>query len=112
MLTFSDGAKGEVDLSDRLWGPAFAPLRDRGKFERVRVDEDAGTVVWPNGADFAPETLREELTPIRASAGGAGPRHPGSGRVGLAARRVASRKASRKTAARKSAFKRSSAKKR
>jgi hypothetical protein len=56
-LTFSDGSSGEVDLSTRLWGPVFEPLRDLAYFRRVRVDRAAGTIVWPNGADIAPETL-------------------------------------------------------
>ena len=56
-LRFSDGLTGDVDLTARLWGPMFEALRDVAKFRRVRVSRDAGTIVWPNGADIAPETL-------------------------------------------------------
>ncbi len=59
-VTFSDGFSGTADLSwlkDR--GGVFEPLRDPAFFARVQVDDELGTVVWPNGADIAPETLRE-----------------------------------------------------
>jgi hypothetical protein len=56
-LQFEDGASGEVDLSSEEWGGIFAPLADPSYFESVRVDEELGTIVWPNGADIAPETL-------------------------------------------------------
>ncbi len=56
-LTFDDGTTREVDLSGELWGPVFEPLRDPSFFRKVRVDPELGTIVWPNGADIAPETL-------------------------------------------------------
>ena len=39
----------------------FEALRDPDVFGRVRVDDEAGTVVWPNGADLAPEVLYGEV---------------------------------------------------
>jgi Protein of unknown function (DUF2442) len=57
-LTFADGAAGVIDLSHLLGrGPVFEPLRDPEYFARVQVDPEGGTIVWPNGADVAPETL-------------------------------------------------------
>lgn len=56
-LRFEDGAAGEVDLSSRGWRGVFAPLQDQAFFEQVYLDKDLGTIVWPNGADIAPETL-------------------------------------------------------
>ena len=56
-LAFSDGAVGEVDLSAFRWRGVFEPLADPGYFRLVELDEELGTVVWPNGADLAPETL-------------------------------------------------------
>jgi hypothetical protein len=56
-LGFEDGLEGEVDFSSRKWRGVFEPLRDPSYFRRVKVDPALGTIVWPNGADFAPETL-------------------------------------------------------
>ena len=56
-LTFSDGKVGELDLADELWGEMFEPLKDIELFKSFRIDQEFGTVVWPNGADFAPEYL-------------------------------------------------------
>jgi hypothetical protein len=55
-LKFSDGLTGDVDLSEvtRLGG-VFEPLHDPAYFDQVEVNY--GTVVWPNGADMAPEVL-------------------------------------------------------
>jgi len=58
-LTFSDGITKKVDVSPLLDGPIFEPLRDPAYFARAALDTICGTVVWPNGADFAPEALHE-----------------------------------------------------
>ena len=56
-LTFNDGATKTVSVVSLLEGPIFEPLRDAAYFARVNLDSVSGTVVWPNGADFAPEAL-------------------------------------------------------
>ncbi len=56
-LRFADGTEGEADLAGELWGEMFEPLRDPGEFRRLRVDPELQTLVWPNGADLAPEHL-------------------------------------------------------
>jgi hypothetical protein len=58
-LVFNDGTQKTVDVLPLLTGPVFEPLRDDEQFARVRLDPVCGTVVWPNGADFAPEALYE-----------------------------------------------------
>jgi hypothetical protein len=55
-LTFSDGLKADIDFSKWIKNyPFFAPLKDIDYFKGFSLD--SWTVVWPNGADIAPETL-------------------------------------------------------
>jgi hypothetical protein len=63
-VTFDDGLVRSIDLESELWGPMFEPLKDPEYFARMAVDQDAGTIVWPNGADFAPEFLYEAGEPV------------------------------------------------
>jgi hypothetical protein len=58
-LLFSDGTVGDVDFSDERWTGVLEPLNDSAYFAHVRVDPEAGTIVWPNGLDLAPEPLYE-----------------------------------------------------
>ena len=63
-LTFADGSERVIDLEPLLWGPMFEPLvSDYDLFRQVTVDPDAGTIVWPNGADISPRTLFSESRP-------------------------------------------------
>ncbi len=59
-VRFEDGVTAELDLSYLLgYGGVFEPLRDADYFGRLRADPEAGTIVWPNEADIAPESLYE-----------------------------------------------------
>jgi hypothetical protein len=66
-LRFSDGREGEVDLHDELDGPVFEPLRDVAFFGQVSVHPELRTIVWPNGADFAPEFLYQHVRALQAA---------------------------------------------
>ena len=66
-VEFSDGVHGEVDLSDRFFGPVFEPLKDEDLFSQVAIDE-FGAICWPNGADLAPDALHARLSRARAGA--------------------------------------------
>jgi hypothetical protein len=68
-LRFNNGESRTVDLEPELYGEVFEPLRDKSFFAHARVNEETGTVEWPNGADFAPEFLYEageQSTAVRA----------------------------------------------
>jgi uncharacterized protein DUF2442 len=60
-LVFSDGARGEVDLSREIEAATTmtAPLSDPSYFARVFLEEGAPT--WPNGFDLAPWALYDRL---------------------------------------------------
>jgi uncharacterized protein DUF2442 len=56
-LQFSDGLSGEADLSHLADKGVFRRWNVPGEFEKVQLDADAGTVVWPGGLDVAPDAL-------------------------------------------------------
>lgn len=64
LLTFNDGTEASVDFESWLTGPVFEPLKDLAYFQRFFLD--GGTVVWPNGADIAPETLYDAARATRS----------------------------------------------
>ena len=64
-LRFEDGVAGEVDLEKMIqFEGVFAPVKERAFFVQVRVDPEAGTIVWPNGADLDPLVLYSQVTGI------------------------------------------------
>ncbi len=64
-LAFNDGTEAVVDFEDWLEGPVFEPIRAVDFFQRFFIE--AGTIVWPNGADIAPETLYERAKSTAAA---------------------------------------------
>ncbi len=56
-ITFDDGLVRVIDFVDILQGPIYEPLQDTHLFAQVQIDPETHTLVWPNGADFDPETL-------------------------------------------------------
>lgn len=63
-VCFNDGTAGEVDLRGKLSGPVFDPLKQEAYFAKVYVDQELETVAWPNGADLAPEFLKDNLAQV------------------------------------------------
>jgi len=60
-VRFAHGPAGVIDLAEELNGPVFALLADPKAFSKLTLSPDTHTIVWPNGADFAPEFLLERL---------------------------------------------------
>jgi hypothetical protein len=60
-LTFADGLTGEVDVLGRMHGSVFERAVTPTGFAAVTIDIESGTVVWPGGADLAPDTLYERV---------------------------------------------------
>lgn len=58
-LSFDDGVVKDVDLGPALkdMGGVFTQVKEKKFFKQVKVDSEAGTIVWPNGADWAPDVL-------------------------------------------------------
>jgi hypothetical protein len=63
-ITFADDSVGSLDFSERILdrGGVFSPLEDVRFFSKVTVDNEAGTLVWPNGVDFDPDVLYSAVT--------------------------------------------------
>jgi hypothetical protein len=68
-LRFADGVEKTINLDPYLHGRVFAEIRtDPSVFAAVEVDPDAGTIVWPNGADLAPDVLYDGRRSARMEA--------------------------------------------
>ena len=56
-VSFNNGREGVADLVSVLKGPVFESLKKKSVFSAFRVDKELETIVWPNGADVAPEYI-------------------------------------------------------
>ncbi|HHW41336.1 MAG TPA: DUF2442 domain-containing protein [Syntrophomonadaceae bacterium] len=65
ILEFETGEYRAVNLRPFLEGPMFEPLKDPAFFRQVKADPEAGTVVWPNGADICPDVLYAKSVPLK-----------------------------------------------
>ncbi len=85
-VRFNDDTTQRIDFLPVLEGELFGPLKDLAMFNAVALDPEAGTLAWPNGADFDPATLHdwpEVASQLAAMARGwAGRAHAGQQRAG------------------------------
>ena len=56
-LEFNCGSHRRIDLNPIMHGSLFGSLKDPKVFKEVKIDHEVGTIYWPNGADFDPDTL-------------------------------------------------------
>jgi hypothetical protein len=60
-IEFSDGTTGVRDfrsIADKT-GPMAEPLKDSAYFARVFIED--GALTWPNGYDWDPSALHDEM---------------------------------------------------
>ncbi|MDQ3019286.1 MAG: DUF2442 domain-containing protein [Bacteroidota bacterium] len=58
-LTFNDGLIKKINFEKILYGEMYSPLSDLNLFNRVKINPEVFTIVWPNGADFDPALLHD-----------------------------------------------------
>jgi hypothetical protein len=58
-VQFTDNTEQIINLQPVLAGELYGPLLDLQLFNRVTIDSEVKTLVWPNGADFDPATLHD-----------------------------------------------------
>jgi hypothetical protein len=58
-VRFDDDTEQTIDFQPVLTGELYQPLMDLSLFNQVKIDSEASTLVWPNGADFDPATLHD-----------------------------------------------------
>jgi len=58
-VSFDDGTEQTIDFQPVLAGELYGPLKELSVFNRVEIDPEVHTLVWPNGADFDPATLHD-----------------------------------------------------
>jgi hypothetical protein len=58
-VVFNDKSEQTINFQPVLAGELYRPLRDINLFNRVTIDPEVHTLVWPNGADFDPATLHD-----------------------------------------------------
>ena len=58
-VRYTNALEADVDLSDLLTHPFYAPLKDKKIFAQVKVHDEMPILVWPDDIDLAPELLYE-----------------------------------------------------
>ena len=63
LLTFNNGECRMFDAKALFALSVFKALQNKAFFESVKVAN--GSILWPNGIDYCPDTLYAESTAIR-----------------------------------------------
>ena len=62
-IEFKDGLRKVIDIHPFLGEGVSAPLREEAYFRKVTL-EDGGGVAWPNGFDFCPNFLHDDVPTV------------------------------------------------
>ena len=58
-VKFDDQKKRQIDFTAVSATGIYARLQDQKFFDRVRIDPEVHTLVWPDGIDFDPASLHD-----------------------------------------------------
>jgi hypothetical protein len=62
-IEFSDGLRKVVDIRPFIDNGISAALKNENYFRTVTL-EDGGGIAWPNGYDFCPNFLRDDVPAV------------------------------------------------
>ena len=66
-IEFEDGLKKLIDVKPYIGKGISAALKDKAYFRKVELEEGGG-IVWPNGYDFCPNFLRDDVPAVNVIA--------------------------------------------
>ena len=64
-IKFADGTSKVIDIHPFIGEGISAVLKDETYFRQVSL-EDGGGIAWPNGYDFCPNFLRNDVPVVQA----------------------------------------------
>ena len=64
-IEFEDGLRKIIDMRPLIDEGISAALKDKAYFGSVKL-EDGGGIAWPNGYDFCPNFLRDDVPAVDA----------------------------------------------
>jgi hypothetical protein len=62
-IEFADGLRKIIDVSPFIGKGISAMLKNEAYFRQVSL-EDGGGIAWPNGYDFCPNFLRDDVPAV------------------------------------------------
>lgn len=62
-IEFADGLRKVIDIRRFIRKGISAALKDEAYFREVHL-EDGGGIAWPNGYDFCPNFLRDDVPAV------------------------------------------------
>jgi hypothetical protein len=62
-IEFADGFRKVIDVRPFIGKGISAALKDEAYFRQVTL-EDGGGIAWPNGYDFCPNFLRDDVPAV------------------------------------------------
>jgi hypothetical protein len=66
-IEFADGFRKVIDVRPFIGKGVSAVLKDESYFRKVSL-EDGGGITWPNGYDFCPNFLRDDVPAVNVVA--------------------------------------------